>query len=116
MLTRVLALDPSLIMTRYYLGRAEAQLGDTDAAIADFEQTIQTNADGETTRQAYFQLSRVYRRLGNTAASEQAQQQYRLLDRQSKLALEERLKQRRLRGDRDTALPVGPSGEGANTP
>ncbi len=116
LLERVLAVDPSLTMTTYYLGRAEFQLGHDEAAIAKFEQVIRANPDDDTTKQAYFQLSRVYRRMHNTAASEQAQAQYRVLDQQSKTALQEKLKQRRLRGDRDITLPVATTDDTAPQP
>ncbi len=106
LLERVLAADPSLKLTRYYLGRAEFQLGNNQAALDDFNNILSQNADDDTRKQAYFQLSRVYRRMRNTAASEQAQEQYRILDQRGKTALEDKLKERRLRGDRDTGLPV----------
>ena len=106
LLERVLLADPSLEMTTYYLGRAEFQLGNDQAAIRDFEQTIRDHRDDETTKQAYFQLSRAYRRQHNLAASNQAQQQYRLLDQKSKDAMQEKLDRRRLRADRDVSIPA----------
>lgn len=115
LLDRVLAIDPSLKMTRYYLGRAEFQLGQNEAAIADFQKTIQGSADDDTSKQSYFQLARIYRRLHNIPASEQAQEQYRLLDRQSRAALQEKLKQHQLRGDRDTNLPVATADDTKNS-
>ncbi len=98
--------DTSLVMTNYYLGRAEIQLGNDKAAIADLELTIGENLDDDTTKQAYFQLSRAYRRLHNQSASEQAQAKYRLLDQKSKDAIQEKLLKHRLRGDRDTSIPA----------
>lgn len=106
LLDRVLAADPSLVMTTYYLGRAEFQLGNDQAAIADFTKTIQNNLDDDTTKQAYFQLSRAYRRMRNIPASNEAQAQYRLLDQKSKDALQEKLSQRRRRADRDISIPA----------
>ena len=106
LLERVQVADPSLTMTSYYLGRAEIQLGNNDAAIADLKRTIDEHLDQDTTKQAYFQLARVYRRMHNLAASEQAQAEYRLLDQQSKDALQKKLKQKQLRGDRDTSIPA----------
>ncbi len=116
LLDRVLAADPSLKLTRYYLGRAEYQLGNDDAAVKDFEQMLADNAEDDTRKQVYFQLSRVYRRMHNAAASEQAQEQYRILDQRGKTALEEKLKQRQLRGDRDTNLPVTVEDDTAGRP
>ena len=109
LLSRVQAADPSLTMTTYYLGRAETQLGNNDAAIADFKRTIDEHLDDETTKQAYFQLSRVYRRMHDLPDSEQAQAQFRLLDQRSKEALQQKLEQRRLRADRDTSIPAAPA-------
>ena len=105
-LSRVQQADPSLTMTTYYLGRAELQLGNNDAAIADFKRTIAENLDDDTTKQAYFQLSRVYRRMHDLPASEQAQAQFRLLDQRSKDVLQRKYDQRRLRADRDTTIPA----------
>ena len=105
LLERVAVADPSLTMTSYYLGRAEIQLGNDQAAIADLEQTIARHLDDDTEKQAYFQLSRAYRRTHNQAASEQAQQQYRLLEDKTKQEQQEKLDQRRLRGDRDVSIP-----------
>ena len=107
--------DSSLTMTDYYLGRAEIQLGNDAAAIVDFERTIQEHLDADTTKQAYFQLSRAYRRLQNQAASERAQAEYRRLDQQSKSALQEKLIQHRLRKDRDTSIPA-PAADVSNDP
>lgn len=106
LLDHVLMIDPSLKMTRYYLGRAEFQLGHNEAAVEDFQKTIHDSVDDETRKQAYFQLARIYRRMHNVTASEQAQEQYRVLDQKSRTALQEKLKQHQLRGDRDTNLPV----------
>ncbi len=116
LLDRVLAADPSLKLTRYYLGRAEFQLGDNDAAIRSFEEMLANNADDDTRKQVYFQLSRVYRRMRDVAASEQAQEQYRILDQRGKDALQEKLKQRQLRGDRDVNLPVAVQDDTAGRP
>ena len=106
LLERVLLTDPTLEMTTYYLGRAEFQLGNDQAAIRDFQQTIRDHLDDETTKQAYFQLSRAYRRQHDLPASEQAQQQYRQLDQKSKDAMQEKLNRRRLRADRDASIPA----------
>ena len=106
LLERVPPDDPSLTMTSYYLGRAETQLGNDAAAIADFKHAIQQNLDDETTKQAWFQLSRVYRRAHDVPASEEAQARYRMLDQKSKDVLLEKMRQKHLRGDRDTSIPA----------
>lgn len=106
LLEHVLVADPSFAMTTYYLGRAETQLGQDDAAISHFQKTIHDHIDDETTKQAYFQLSRTYRRLHNLQASNEAQAQYRLLDQKSKEAIQEKLNRHRLRAGRDTSIPA----------
>lgn len=116
LLTQVQAVDPSLTMTSYYLGRAETQLGNNDAAIADFKRTIAEKLDDETTKQAYFQLSRVYRRMHDVAASDQAQAQYRLLDQRGKEVLQQKLEQKHLRADRDTSIPIAPANSETTQP
>lgn len=105
LLERVAATDPALIMTNYYLGRAELQLGNNQAAVTDFQKSIQENKDEDTTRQAYFQLSRAYRRLHDLASAQAAEAQYRALEQQGKQALQERMSRRQLRADRDASIP-----------
>ena len=112
LLDRVLVADPSLEMIAYYRGRADLALGDGEGAVENFKKVIQHNVDPETTRQAYFQLSRAYRRLHDVPASKQADTQYQLLERANRDVLQEKLNQRRLRADRDTSIPP-PSAEPA---
>ena len=115
-LSRVLVADPSLKLTTYYLGRAELQLGNNDAALEDFKRTIAENLDDDTTKQAYFQLSRVYRRVHDLPASDRAQAEFRLLDQRSKDVLQKKYDERRLRADRDTSIPAAPQENGSSQP
>ena len=48
----------------YQLGRAEAQVGDLNDAVHDFEAAVadSKNSDTETLRQSYYQLAQLYRR------------------------------------------------------
>ncbi len=108
LLERVAIADPSLTMTSYYLGRAELQLGQNESAISHFEKTIQENLDDDTTKQAYFQLSRAYRRIHNLPAASTAEAQYRLLEERGKDDLQERMSRRQLRADRDASIPAPP--------
>ena len=105
LLEHVLAADPSLAETTYYLGRAEIQLGNDQAAVADFKQAIAENRDDETTRQSWFQLSRAYRRLHDLPASNAAQAQFRALDQQHRDTLQAKLASRSAAG-RDTSIPA----------
>lgn len=108
LLEQVLISDPSLRMTTYYLGRAAATLGDDETAITLFKQVVAANVDPDTTKQAYFQLSRLYRRLHRDSDSLAAQAQYRMLERQKRDAEEEQLAMRQRRAERDTSIPTPP--------
>jgi tetratricopeptide (TPR) repeat protein len=110
LLLQAIAADPSLKLSSYYLGRAESELGENSQAVADFNKIIAENVDPDTTKQAYFQLSRVYRKLHDNAEAASAQATYRQLDQKSKDAMQTKVAQRRLRADRDTSIP-SPSSE-----
>lgn len=109
LLEQVLRTDPSLKLTHYYLGRAQMQLGDEAAAVSSFQQTLKADVDPEIVRQAYFQLSRAYRRLHQTAEAEAAQAKYRALDQENRDKLQGRMEEMRHRHDRDTRLPIPPA-------
>lgn len=111
LLERVVVADPSLKLTAYYLGRADAELGDDQHAIALFKQVIAENIDTDTSKQAYFQLSRLYRRLHDNAAAASAQAEYRRLDQVTKDAFQEKLSQRRLTAERDRSIPSPNEGQ-----
>ena len=116
LLERVVTADPSLIMTNYYLGRAELQLGNNEAAVQDFQKTIRDDKDEDTTKQSYFQLSRAYRRLHDLPAAQAAEARYRELEQQGKQALQDRMSRRQLRAGRDASIPVvADSNSGATT-
>ena len=108
LLEKVLNSDTSLVMTRYYLGRADAALGNDREAVQYFKEAIAANLDAETTQQAWFQLSRVYRRLHDIPASDDAAARYRALEQKTRTAQEEKLSQRNITGDRDTSIPSPP--------
>jgi tetratricopeptide (TPR) repeat protein len=106
LLDRVAVADPTLELVAYYQGRAEAELGQDAAAVEHFKQVVAKNIDSETTKQAYFQLSRSYRHLHDDAAAAAAQAEYRKIDQQDKESLQERMQQRQQRADRDTRIPA----------
>ena len=63
LLTEVLKRSPKYPNANYQLGRAEAQLGNTVAAISNFSAVVASQtSDGETLRQSYYQLAQLYRR------------------------------------------------------
>ncbi len=63
-LAEVLKRNPHSADAEYQLGRAEAQMGNVDMAIAQFSAAVSDsgNSDTETLRQSYYQLAQLYRR------------------------------------------------------
>ncbi len=106
LLERAIAADPSLKLSSYYLGRAESELGNDQKAVADFKKVIADDIDPDTTKQAYFQLSRSYRRLHDNTAATAAQAEYRRLDEQGKDVMQEKLRRHNVRADRDVSIPA----------
>jgi lipopolysaccharide biosynthesis regulator YciM len=64
LLGQVLEREPGSTNAHYQMGRAEAQQGKTSDAIRNFSAVVASaeQADPETLRQSYFQLSQLYRR------------------------------------------------------
>ena len=106
LLEKAVVADPSLKLGIYYLGRADSELGKDEKAVAEFKAVIADNIDPDTTKQAYFQLSRSYRRLHDNAAATAAQAEYRRLDEQGKSAMQDKLRRHNQRADRDTSIPA----------
>jgi tetratricopeptide (TPR) repeat protein len=65
-LEEALRRDPTLGNAYYYLGRAELQLNNHEAALKDFEQVAKINAESQLTRQAYYQMAQLYREMHRT--------------------------------------------------
>jgi tetratricopeptide (TPR) repeat protein len=55
--------SPKLSTAYYYLGRAELQLNHQQAALDNFERVLQLDKGGEVTRQAYYQMAQLYRKM-----------------------------------------------------
>lgn len=64
LMKELLRLSPNYPDAYYQLGRAEAQLGQVDAAIGSFNSVLADKGpvDSETRRQSYYQLAQLYRR------------------------------------------------------
>ena len=98
LLKKVLQKSPDSPEVHYQLGRAEAQLGDNDAAAANFRFVVgkAEAADAEILRQSYYQLAQVYRRMQRPEESQVALNTFLRLkkqaDVQEKLKLEDKLK------------------------
>jgi tetratricopeptide (TPR) repeat protein len=64
LLTKLLPAHPESAEVHYQLGRAEAQLGQSEAAIRDFTFVVKDSEAGEPEmkRQSFYQLAQLYRR------------------------------------------------------
>jgi len=82
------ALNPAYPEAHCELGRALAQAGETQGAIAELNKSIQLNPD---LAQPYYRLALVYRKIGDQA---KAQEQFRMFDVVSKKPNPEKMIQR----------------------
>ena len=64
--------NPNLQDADYYLGRAEALLGNDASAIEHFNRATKTSSDPDSVRQAWYQLGIAYRRLHRMDEARQA--------------------------------------------
>ncbi|MDP9160323.1 MAG: tetratricopeptide repeat protein [Acidobacteriota bacterium] len=64
--------SPKLRDAQYYLGRADMQIGNDQAAVEEFKSAISGDSDPEIVQQAYYQLAQVYRRLHRTQEAQEA--------------------------------------------
>ncbi len=84
LLTEVLNRSPKYPNANYQLGRAEAQMGNTYAAISNFSAAVADGkADAETLRQSYYQLAQLYRREQKTEESQAALGKFMQLKQQA---------------------------------
>ncbi|HZN12396.1 MAG TPA: tetratricopeptide repeat protein, partial [Blastocatellia bacterium] len=56
----------------YYLGKAQALLDRPEPALGNLKKVIDANQSGQLIESAYYQLARVYRRLGQPAEAQAA--------------------------------------------
>ena len=70
---------PNLVHLDYNLGRAEMLLGNNEAAVSHFEQTVKTDKDPDVIEQAWYQLGTTYRRLHKMDEARQAMATYQQL-------------------------------------
>jgi tetratricopeptide (TPR) repeat protein len=112
-LEKARSLDPNFPDLYYYLGRAQVEAGQEQAGIENLKRaSVETGgapgphgSSSTLNMLAYYQLSRVYRRLHETAQADDALAQFRKLRAQHDL--EEQQKEQRLmeRGDKLRQLP-----------
>lgn len=79
LLKQALASDPSLDSAHFYLGRGEAALGQDQQALAEFLLATQGQSDPSIQQFAWYQLMRLYRRLGRTEDAAHALNMFRKL-------------------------------------
>jgi tetratricopeptide (TPR) repeat protein len=93
LLRQVLAREPGSTNAQYQMGRANALQGKNDDAIRNFSAVVaaSTQADPETLRQAYFQLSQLYRRQKQPDESRAALEAFTKLKEQADARQQDRL-------------------------
>jgi tetratricopeptide (TPR) repeat protein len=93
LLTDLLRRSPEYRDAHYQKGRAEAQLGQVEAAIHDFKAEVAKadQADGESLRQSYYQLAQLYRRAQQPEESRAALDSFLRLKQQADAAQSQRL-------------------------
>lgn len=78
-LRHALEIDPSLIVARYYLGRAEIAMSRLQDAQVDLELVISTAKQDSVLSMAWYQLSILNRKLGKPTESSHALENFRVL-------------------------------------
>jgi tetratricopeptide (TPR) repeat protein len=93
LLSEVLKRAPQYRDSYYQKGRAEAQLGQLEAAIGDFkaEVAMGDHADAESRRQSYYQLAQLYRRAQQPEESKAALDMFMRLKQQDDAVQAQRL-------------------------
>jgi superkiller protein 3 len=98
LVSEVLRRAPKYMDAHYQMGRAQAQLGHVDAAIASFNSAVADadQTDGESLKQSYYQLAQLYRRAQKPEESKVALDSFMRLKQQSDAAqtrkLEDKMK------------------------
>jgi tetratricopeptide (TPR) repeat protein len=86
LLRQVLQAQPRSADANYQMGRAQAQLGNTDGAIRSFSTAVADSGkqtDSETLRQSYYQLAQLYRRARQPEQSKAALDSFLRLKQQA---------------------------------
>ncbi len=64
--------NPGNLDAHYYLGKAQGQLGQHEPAIINLRKLIEGNSSSPLAESAYYQLSRIYRKVGRMAEAQAA--------------------------------------------
>lgn len=100
--------DPKLKEAYYYLGRAEMQLGNDNAAVDSFKKAIAVISDPDIIEQAWYQLAMVYRRMHRTEDSQRALATFQKLKDEVAEHQQQRLEKRRAAQGLENAPPPDP--------
>ncbi len=92
LLNALLSRAPKYPDAQYQLGRAEAQLGQVNAAITSFKAAVdEGQGDSETKRQSYYQLAQLYRRAQRPEESQAALESFMRLKQEADAAQAQKL-------------------------
>jgi len=107
LMNEVLRRAPRYLDAHYQMGRAQAQLGQVDAAIASFKAAVADagQTDRESLRQSYYQLAQLYRRAQRPEESKTALEAFMRLKQEADAAQSQKLedKMKRASAGQDTA-------------
>jgi lipopolysaccharide biosynthesis regulator YciM len=76
-LKKALQLDPTILDATYYLGRGELMMGDNQSALVQLRHVAESGSDDPVVAMAWYQLSHLYRHLGQLGDGAFALQQFR---------------------------------------
>lgn len=107
LLAKVLKMQPHSADAEYQLGRAQAQMGNVDEAIASFKSAVADSgtADTETLRQSYYQLAQLYRRQQKTEESRVALSEFMRLKQQADAEQQQNLQNKLRRSTEQQQTP-----------
>jgi tetratricopeptide (TPR) repeat protein len=93
LLGEVLQQEPHSADAHYQLGRAQAQMGNSESAIHSFQAAVSDSSqnDTETLRQSYYQLAQLYRRAQRPQESREALNSFMRLKQQADAEQAQRL-------------------------
>ncbi|MEY2413656.1 MAG: hypothetical protein QOD84_2262, partial [Acidobacteriaceae bacterium] len=101
--------SPKLRDAQYYLGRADMQIGNDQAAVEEFKSAISGDTDPEIVQQAYYQLAQVYRRLHRTQEAQEALAVFQKLKNEASENQQKRLEKKQRSGEAGDMSPSPPS-------
>ncbi len=105
LLKQVIGKAPHSAEAFYQLGRAQAQLGENEAAVNSFQSVVKESgqSDTETLRQSYYQLAQLLRRLQRPDESRQALDSFLRLKQEADAREQHKLEDKLKRHTQDTA-------------